>query len=116
MKVTPSSTARRLALMSPSSLAEDLRSILSLAMMLPLTAPATATELTNRLPLIWAVLPRTTSPVAWISPLTRPSMRIEPVVLMVPVISTSAEIIDWDALGASLMDAPWGFEKQGAKS
>jgi len=94
MNVTPSSTLSRLALMSPVTRALDFISMRSLATTLPWMVPSMVAELTARLPLIVADLPITVSPVQLSSPSSLPSMRTLPVLLMVPVISTSAAMTD----------------------
>src|SRR6266566_138773 len=88
-KVTPSSITSLVARMSPNSSVLALISILSLALMLPLTLPRTTTFVTLMWPLMTALSPRFKVPSVWISPSSFPSKVSSPANFMLPLISTS---------------------------
>ena len=92
--VTPSSTERRRALMSPFTVAVDFISILSRARMFPSMRPSMETDVAVTLPLTCAFLPRTAFPPHTSSPSSFPSSLTLSLLLKVPTISTSAPMTD----------------------
>src|SRR5438132_1638416 len=96
--VTPSSMASLAARMSPNNSVLALMSILSLAVMLPLTLPRATTLAALMLPLTTAPSPRFKVPSVWISPSSFPSKVSSPENLMFPLISTSEFNTFFDAV------------------
>src|SRR5438094_520346 len=108
-KVTPSSMTSLVARMSPNSSVLALMSIFSLALMLPLILPRTTTFVALMLPLTTAPSPRFRVPSVWISPSSLPSKVNSPANFRLPLISTSEFNTFFDALPVVLIFSPSVF-------
>src|SRR5437773_2148157 len=107
--VTPSSIASLAERMSPNNSVFALISIFSLAVMLPLILPRTTTLVALILPLTTAPSPRFRVPSVWISPSSLPSKVNSPANFRLPLISTSEFNTFFDALPVVLICSPSVF-------